>query len=60
VDQHVGHSLSQQKKNFACHVSTDKWVPLVKFAVNWIQIDDLSELQNFYSKVVDFGTKNVK
>jgi hypothetical protein len=45
---------------YFCHLSADKWVPQVRFAVNWLQIYKLSELQSTCEKVVDFGCQNVK
>jgi hypothetical protein len=43
------------KKTFcSCHASTEKWVLLVKFAVNLLQIYDLRELQLTCGKMVDF------
>jgi hypothetical protein len=44
----------------SCHLSADKWAPHVGFAVNWLQICDLSKMQSACEKVVDFGCQNVK
>jgi hypothetical protein len=33
---HVGPRPSQQNDLCFCHLSTDKWVPHVKTAVNWL------------------------
>jgi hypothetical protein len=56
----VGSCPSHQKKLYFCHLSTNKWVPHVRLAVNWLQICDLSELQLACRKMVDFGCQNVK
>jgi hypothetical protein len=41
----VGPSPIQQIISSFGHLSADKWDPYVSFAVNWIQIGDLLELQ---------------
>jgi hypothetical protein len=56
----VGPSPSQQIISSFCNLGVDKWGPHVSFAVNWLQICDLSELQLSCEKVVDFGCENVK
>jgi hypothetical protein len=45
---------------FSSHLSADKWVMHVRFAVNWLQTCDLSKLQSVCEKVVDFYFQNVK
>jgi hypothetical protein len=44
----------------SCHLSADKWVPQIRFAVNWLQIYGLSKLQSTCGKVIDFGSENRK
>jgi hypothetical protein len=60
MSRHVGPSLVSKISFYSCHLSAEKWGPPVSFAVNWLQICDLSKLQWICEKVVDFGFENVK